>query len=85
MIARGVRPPQREDPEPFWIPVRYIERQQECSFCGATIFKGSPGARTGERGTKAYFNKLTGEWECIACRNEAVRAQLARDGGPPLE
>jgi len=42
----------------------------------------SPGRRTGERGTKAYFRKLPGgrgEWECMDCREEGVRAELARE------
>lgn len=78
-MIRGIRGPQPRDPEPHWIAVRYVEKAVDCSFCGYTIPRGKPGTRTGERGTKAYFNKVTREWECLGCRNEAVRAALARE------
>ena len=77
MIRRGVRGPQRDDPEKHWTPARYIREVQECSFCGFTIPPAKPGASSGTRGTKAYFNTLTKEWECVPCRREAVEAQLA--------
>jgi len=65
-----------------WIAVRYIQASQRCVFCGAFIPKGKPGSRTGERGTKAWFRKTdgwSGEWECLACRTEGTRADLARE------
>lgn len=78
-MGRFYRPPQPSDPELRWTPVRYVEKSQTCTFCGFEILKASPGNTIGTRGTKAYFNSLTREWECIPCRNEAVRAQIARD------
>lgn len=74
MIRRGVRGPQPEDPERHWMPVRFVRTAQECSFCGFTIPAASPGATTGTRGTKAFYNRLTKEWECIPCRREANEA-----------
>lgn len=65
-----------------WTPVRYVQFEQRCSFCRGRVPKGSPGTRTGERGTKAYFRKLAdgrGEWECMECREEGARAERARD------
>lgn len=78
-MSRYYRPPQREDPEPYWQPIRFVQTGVPCSFCGYAIAKGKPGTRTGERGTKAYFNRLTREFECIGCREEAGRANLARE------
>ena len=74
----GPRPAMVRDPEPYWIPVRFVREPHDCSFCGYTIPRGAPGARTGERGTKAYLNSLTRLWECIGCRQEALRAQGAQ-------
>lgn len=78
MLTRGVRGPQREDPEKHWTPVRESRRPYECSFCGLPIPVAKIGTRTGDRGTKHYWNRLTNERECTACRDEATRAELAR-------
>lgn len=80
MIERGVRGPQTQDPEPLWTPVRFVSHDRVCSFCGFTIRRASPGNTTGTRGTKAYCNNLLREWECIGCRQEALRAAAAREG-----
>lgn len=72
------RPPQIHDPEPHWTPIRYVHQDVDCSFCGFTIHRTSPGSRTGERGTKAYFNRQLREFECIGCRQDALRADRAR-------
>lgn len=77
VLAYGPRAPMVRDPEPYWMPVRYVNEPQVCSFCGYTIQRASPGSTTGSRGTKAYFNSLTKVWECIGCRQEALRAQGA--------
>ena len=81
LVRRGTRGPQPCDPEPLWTPVRYVHHNQECSFCGAPIARAAPGGTTGTRGTKAYYNRLTGEWECIPCRQEAQRAAAAAGEG----
>ena len=70
----GTRPACARDPEPHWTPVRYVRVAQVCSFCGHTIPAGSPGSTTGTRGTKAYYNAVLNVWECIGCRQEALRA-----------
>jgi hypothetical protein len=67
----------RPDPA-LWTPVRTISYAQRCHFCRAGIARDRPGSRTGERGTKAFFNRALNLWECIACREEATRAELAR-------
>ena len=72
------RGPQPRDPEPFWMPVRFIHADQECSFCHHTILRAAPGTKTGTRGTKAYYNAMLKEWECVECRQEALRAESAR-------
>ena len=72
------RPPQLHNPEPHWIPIRYVHQDVDCSFCGFLILRASPGSRTGERGTKAYFNQLLREFECIGCRQEALRVERWR-------
>ena len=84
MIRRGSRGPQRSDPEPFWMPTRTIAHDQECSFCGRTIRRAHPGNTTGTRGTKAYYNAMLREWECIDCRQEALRAHAAALEAAPL-
>jgi hypothetical protein len=73
----GTRGPVLRDPEPYWIPARFVHAPQVCDFCGLTIPVGSPGSRTGERGTRAYFNSLLKVWECMDCRQEALRAHAA--------
>ena len=75
--AYGPRAPMVRDPEPYWTPARFVHEPQTCSFCGYMIPRASPGSTTGTRGTKAYFNSLTKVWECIGCRQEALRAQGA--------
>ena len=60
--------------------MRHVYKTARCSFCGFDIPRGLPGTTTGSRGTKAYFNAQLGEWECIGCRQEALRAQAAREG-----
>jgi hypothetical protein len=62
-----------------WVPVRYVQHAQKCCFCQNRIPKGSPGATKGTRGTKAWWNRITGAWECVPCRTEGFRAEAARD------
>jgi len=60
-----------------WGPVRHVLAPQKCVACWRTIPKASPGVRTGERGTKAWFLKLSGmggAWMCCRCRDEESRA-----------
>lgn len=72
------RGPQPRDPEPFWMPVRFVPDGVTCDFCRFVIPRSFPGRRTGERGTKAYFNSLMRVYECIGCRQDELRAQSAR-------
>ena len=74
----GPRLPSARDPEPHWVPARYVHADQACSFCGFTIFACAPGNKTGTRGTKAYLNALLNVWEGIPCRQEALRAHGAQ-------
>jgi hypothetical protein len=76
----------RGDPT-LWTPVRTISYAQVCHFCRAPIARDRPGAKTGTRGTKAFFNRALNLWECMPCREEATRAELARalPRGPALE
>jgi len=62
----------------LWTPARYVAMHQRCSFCGAPIMRDKPGARVGDRGTKAFFNSARKLWECTPCRMEATRAEMAR-------
>jgi len=61
----------------LWTPARYITFDQVCHFCGAEIPRAKPGTTTGTRGTKAYINVALGLYECMPCRWEATRAELA--------
>mgnify|MGYP001597997964 CR=1 FL=1 len=60
----------------LWTPARYISMSQICWFCHAHIPRDRPGARVGDRGTKAFFNSARRLWECTPCRVEATRAFL---------
>ena len=71
MCATWVRPE-------VWTPVRYVQRQEVCDFCWNFIPPGSPGRSTGSRGTRAWYNPALDIWECLACRSEAMRADMAR-------
>jgi hypothetical protein len=62
-----------------WVAVRYVAQSQRCDFCWQRIPKGSPGNRTGERGTKAWYNAKRRVWECMGCRTEGFRAEEARE------
>ena len=73
------RPRPACDPEPHWTPVRTVRADVECSFCNNLILRTAPGRRTGERGTKAFYNAVLREWECIPCRIEAGRANEERN------
>lgn len=75
LVRAWSRPPQLHDPEPYWMPIRYVHEDVLCAFCGNLILRTAPGRRTGERGTKAYFNRLTREFECIGCRQEGIRVE----------
>lgn len=75
-----------------WTAVRYVHQAQTCATCWRRIPRGAPGARVGERGTKAWFlphasltcavtgQRLLGPglWECLECHDELTRAELAR-------
>lgn len=65
------------DPNRLWTPARYVATPQWCHFCGAFIPRSAPGPRVGDRGTKAYYNSSLRLFECIECRAEATRADLA--------
>ena len=65
------------DPDQHWTPARYIHAPARCWFCGAHIPRSKPGMRTGERGTKAFYNSILRCFECNDCRIEATRAYLA--------
>jgi hypothetical protein len=62
----------------LWTPARYIHGHQRCHFCGEHIPPARPGATTGTRGTKAFVNIALGLFECMPCRAEATRAELAQ-------
>jgi hypothetical protein len=47
-------------------------------MCGGRIPRSKPGTSTGTRGTKAYFSPEARAWECIECRSEGVRAEIAQ-------
>jgi hypothetical protein len=65
--------------EAAWRPVRWVSRPQVCeSWCWEVIPAGKPGARVGERGTKAYYNPVIRMWRCLRCQEEATRADEAR-------
>ena len=80
MIRRGVRGPQRDDPEKHWSPVRFVPAPIPCSFCGFTIPATKPGAAAS---VKAFWNTLTKETECTACRLDGMDA--ARIGAKEVE
>ena len=61
----------------LWTPARYIAHDTRCHLCGADIARTKPGATTGTRGTKAFFNATLGLFECMDCRLEGTRAELA--------
>jgi hypothetical protein len=67
-----------EEIEGAWVPARHVQQAQKCATCRVVIPKGAPGTSTGSRGTKAWYNRLSREWECIACRSEGMRADDAR-------
>lgn len=69
-------------PDEQWTPVRYVREPQRCDFCWQTIRAGSPGTRTGERGTKAYYNATRRVWECLECRTEGTRVQMVLEHAP---
>jgi hypothetical protein len=69
---------QRDKIDAAWIPVRFVREDRKCSFCGARIPKGAPGASKGTRGTKAWWNKVSNRWECMGCRSEGFRAEDER-------
>jgi hypothetical protein len=58
-----------------WIPVRFVPRGARCDFCWSVIL---PLAR-GKIGAAAWFSKLLRVHECLSCRSEGFRAELARD------
>ena len=62
-----------------WTPVRFVHEAQRCDFCWERIPKGSPGHKSGTRGTKAFYNAVRRVWECLACREEGFRAEAARE------
>jgi hypothetical protein len=73
-----------------WIPVRYVHHEVACCSCFESIPRGAPGARVGERGTRAWMLKgavvtnVRGQvilgptlFECCPCHDEGTRAELA--------
>jgi hypothetical protein len=69
----------------YWMPVRFVSKQQVCDFCWGFIPPQKPGTSTGSRGTKAYYCPGLGIWECIPCRQlvtpeleDARRAPIPR-------
>lgn len=75
MSAPVVLPPPLESQG--WIPARTIRFEVKCRFCGVRIPRCKPGSSTGDRGTKAWFNPSSREWECLSCHDELTRAELA--------
>lgn len=61
----------------LWTPARYVHSDQRCAFCGAHIPRSKPGTRVGDRGSKAFYNAALQRFECIDCRAEATRADIA--------
>lgn len=61
-----------------WRPVRFVREPQQCYLCWVRIPKASPGAKSGTRGTKAFYEPNLRLWECLGCREEQGRAELAR-------
>ena len=59
------------------MPARIVRTAQRCRFCWREIRPAEPGSTRGTRGAKAYFFPETGTWECVACREERTRADLA--------
>ncbi|HXU04967.1 MAG TPA: hypothetical protein VN903_28600 [Polyangia bacterium] len=59
-----------------WVPIRYVQADTFCWFCGAEIPRAKPGTRTGERGTKAWLCRERGVCECMPCRSRAKEAGL---------
>ena len=44
-----------------WVPVRHVRTECRCAFCGCRIPRGVPGTRTGERGTRCWWNRRSEE------------------------
>lgn len=61
-----------------WTPVRYVPDGIWCDCCDERITRAAPGRTTGTRGTKAYFCKQIGQWECMRCRAIGERCDRAR-------
>jgi hypothetical protein len=61
-----------------WTAVRYVRDNQLCGDCGVSIPRGSPGAGTGSRGTRAYYQPQRHVWQCLACGTDRTRTELAR-------
>lgn len=63
----------------LWTPSRYVKHDQQCDFCWNRIPRSKPGSTSGTRGTKAFYNAAFNIWECWPCRQEAARADEARE------
>lgn len=61
-----------------WIPVRFVRVEVRCDFCKHRIPVGSPGRKTGTRGTRCWWNKVRRVYECLDCRTDGFRAEEAR-------
>lgn len=67
-----------DHPAEYWTPVRYMQHDAVCDFCRFKIPRGSPGRSRGTRGTRCWWNAFRKVYECLDCRTEAVRADIAR-------
>lgn len=76
LLRQSTAVPAGVDVERAWTPVRYVREAQTCAFCWGPIPAGSPGSRTGTRGTRAWYNAVWQVWECIPCRDEATRSHV---------
>ena len=72
VIRRRCVPVERET----WLPMRTVPSAVLCSFCWGIIERTKPGTRIGERGTKAWWCRERGLWECTGCRSAAIEAGL---------
>lgn len=73
-----------------WIPIRTIHRWVTCASCFGDIAPAKPGARTGERGTRAWMLRgarvvnlkgviLLGPtlFQCLVCHDQDTTTELA--------
>ena len=67
-----------DHPAERWSPMWQVPQGVECCFCGYPIKPGGPPYKTKTTAMRAWFNHHRRVWECIGCRQEAFRADMAR-------